>query len=220
MLLAEPGTALVALDLAQVEPRTVAALSGDPTMREALAAGDIYTELAVGVRGEGVRGNANVRKVFKRAFLAVLYGQGARSLGLALSISTPDAQALIQSIHRAYPRVTEYTAELLAAEHTGSRPLTIAGRLVPAAIKGDYSILNARVQATACDIFYAAISRVAGAVGAQALWMPIHDELVLQVPEGSTEWAAAMLNQHMATQINGVSITGTASVLGHCWQKP
>ena len=213
LLAADPGRALVSLDYAQVEPRVAAALSGDTHLAADLEAGDVYQALALraGARPED-------RPRYKTAFLATLYGQGFTSLGKNLGIEKDAASALIDSIWTAYPDLAAYKEVLKSRERAGTQELLASGR-IQAEARGPYAALNARIQATAADVFYAGCARVAEVLGAEALWLGIHDELVIQVPESQTERASAVLEREMATEQNGIPIDGTAQVLGGHWRK-
>src|SRR6185312_12674622 len=58
-VVAEPGHALVVADAAQLEPRVLAALSGDPALSAAATAGDLYEAVA----GDGFGGDRAHAKV-------------------------------------------------------------------------------------------------------------------------------------------------------------
>lgn len=51
------------------------------------------------------------------------------------------------------------------------------------------------------------------------LWLPVHDELVVQVVAEKAEQAALVLTAAMTTEVNSVPVTGTARVLGPVWGK-
>src|SRR5919198_266077 len=68
-VVADPGWALVVADASQLEPRVLAALSGDRRMAAAAATGDLYAALAADAFG-GDRAPA------KGALLAAMYGGG------------------------------------------------------------------------------------------------------------------------------------------------
>ena len=216
LLIAEPGYVLVSLDLSQVEPRVAAALSQDVEMRRALLAGDIYTELALRVRGD-----ATARSTFKTGFLSVLYGSGEAGLAEKLGCDTSEARTIITDIWDAYPQLKAYADRLKMDMRAGKPELTIGGRPVPPPppAKGEYTILNSRIQATAADIFYAGVVRVASLLGAESLWMPFHDELIVMVKDDDAEQAARALREGMSEERAGIPITGEPHILGRAWRK-
>ena len=81
---AEPGFVFVRADLGQIEPRVLAAVSGDAAFAEATLADDLYAPVAAKLRVE--------RSVAKIAVLAAMYGQRSGAAGEAL-----------RDLQRAYP---------------------------------------------------------------------------------------------------------------------
>ncbi len=75
-VVAEPGHLLVRADLGQIEPRVLAAISGDPALVAATAADDLYAPVASKLGVE--------RPTAKVAVLAAMYGQVSGTAGQAL----------------------------------------------------------------------------------------------------------------------------------------
>jgi len=93
---ADPGFKLVVADAAQLEPRILAAVSGDEGLGRAAAGGDLYSALAAEAFG-GDRAKAKV------ALLGAMYGQtgGAAAPALAaLRGSYPTAWAYVEAAAR------------------------------------------------------------------------------------------------------------------------
>jgi DNA polymerase-1 len=93
---ADPGWKLVVADAGQLEPRILAAVSGDPGLCRAAGGGDLYAALAKESFG-GDRAKAKV------ALLGAMYGQtgGAAAPALAaLRGSYPQAWAVVESAAR------------------------------------------------------------------------------------------------------------------------
>jgi DNA polymerase-1 len=93
-VVADPGWALVVADASQLEPRVLAALSGDRRMAAAAATGDLYAALAADAFG-GDRARAKV------ALLAAMYGgEGGPALAV-LRRRFPDAVGYVEAAARA-----------------------------------------------------------------------------------------------------------------------
>jgi len=81
------------------------------------------------------------------------------------------------------------------------------------------------VQGSAADIFKLMTRDVARRIyetDSQAqLWLPLHDELVLSVPDtdGEVELALTILAECMTTEVNGVMISGKPESIGRSWRK-
>lgn len=216
VLVADEGMSLVSCDLDRVEPRVAAALSQDAALIEAVEA-DVYVELAVAVWGESARHDKTRRATGKRAFLATLYGQGARSLALELGIDRREASEILEGIRRSYPGLARWVRRVQSDAKSGVPLLTRYGRPLPEGTRESHKAVNWCVQGTAADLFKECTIRVADELGPEVLWMPVHDELIIQVPHAQAPEAAGVLGDAMSTELDGVPITGTPKILGERW---
>ncbi len=224
LLIADEGETLISLDFAQVEPRVAAGLSGDAALLAALESGDLYAELAKTIWKSGasdVHGVviAELRQHAKALMLGVFYGKGPRAMARELGVDTDTAQRLLLGIWDAYPELKSYSKRLEADVKANRSELTTGGRPIPPPRLGPHAVLNNRVQAEASDVFYEAVARVAKVLGAEALYLGVHDELVVSVPGNQTAAALLVLEREMNTIFRGVPIRGTASELGRSWRK-
>nr|WP_269327133.1 bifunctional 3'-5' exonuclease/DNA polymerase [Kineosporia mesophila] len=95
-VVADPGWVLVAADAGQLEPRILAALSGDRGMIAATADPDMYTALA-----RQALGKPEARNEAKIGLLAAMYGARANSLAMvALRRRFPQALDLLERAAR------------------------------------------------------------------------------------------------------------------------
>ena len=95
-VVADPGHRLVVADAGQLEPRVLAAMSGDAGLARAAGAGDLYAALAQDAFG-GDRPRAKI------ALLAAMYGQTSGEAGQLLAVMRrrfPAALALVESAAR------------------------------------------------------------------------------------------------------------------------
>ena len=95
-VLADPGHRLVAADAGQLEPRVLAALSGDRAMARAAAGGDLYAGLAA-TAFDGDRARAKI------GLLAAMYGQTSGEAGQLVAVLRrrfPAAMDLVESAAR------------------------------------------------------------------------------------------------------------------------
>lgn len=110
---ADPGWRLVVSDAAQLEPRVLAAMSGDEQMARAASAGDLYQALV----DQGV---VETRQHAKVAMLGAMYGA-----------TTGEAGALMPRLQRAYPRAIGLVEAAARAGERGERVSTWLGRTSP-----------------------------------------------------------------------------------------
>lgn len=221
---AEQGRVLVGCDLSQVDPRVCAVVSQDPGLLAAVQEGDVYEELAVQIWGEAVRGKEDRRALAKVAVNATNYGQGSRSLAYRLGCTREEAAQVMWAWSHAYPRFESWKRELVAASEGGQQITTFGGRPLPLLDK-HYQAVAYVVQGSAADIFKAMVRNVARELLQEKspieLWLPIHDELILSVPDDPEHIAQALdiLRRHMRSEINGVAVAGEPQVVGRSWRK-
>jgi DNA polymerase-1 len=177
---AEPGHVLVRADLGQIEPRVLAAVSGDRELARATAGPDLYAPVAERL---GVQ-----RSEAKIAVLAAMYGQTSGTAGAAL-----------RGLESAYPVAMRFLRQAYEAGRAGQSVRTYGGRLVRmwqsqpglspeaertnVAARGRYA-RNAVVQGAAAELFkvWAVTVRArASALDAQ-LVLCLHDELLVHAP--------------------------------------
>ena len=190
---AEAGHVLVRADLGQIEPRVLAAVSGDRALAAATADDDLYLPVA---RRLGVE-----RAVAKIAVLAAMYGQTSGTAGQALA-----------GLESAYPVAMGYLGSAYDAGRAGRHVRTHGGRLVRmpvltaggdenaarAAVNGRGRFArNAVVQGAAAELFKAwAVTVRAGVVplGATVV-MCLHDELLVHTPTDRADEVRVLLDE-------------------------
>jgi len=188
---AEPGYVFVRSDLGQIEPRVLAAVSGDPEFARATQADDLYAPVGAALKVE--------RPVAKIAVLAAMYGQTSGAAGEAL-----------KDLDRAYPTAMAYLQRAYESGAASRAIRTYGGRRIPMwenpddaapgslpamiASRGRFA-RNAVIQGAAAELFkaWAATVRLTTRdLGAQIV-LCLHDELLVHVPaEAADETAAAV----------------------------
>jgi len=227
IFIADEGMILLGADFDSVEPRVMAAMSEDAAALAAVQALDIYTELAVQVWGESARGDRKLRAQAKTAFLAVGYGQGAPGLAAQLGIPLDEAEGLKRNFRSQFPTMFSWGQARIADARACRYQVTGYGRYLPLpqeecpTAPRHYRAVNWIVQGTGADVLKRVTARVAELLGPQALWVPIHDELILQVPDTAEGRESGMdaLTEAMNFDFHGVPITATPEILGTHWYK-
>ena len=174
------GQVFVRADLGQIEPRVLAAISGDRSLAKATQDDDLYAPVASRLGVE--------RPVAKVAVLAAMYGQTSGAAGQAL-----------QGLEAAYPVAMRYLKAAYDAGRAGRAVRTYGGRLVrmwptppdltaeqeraAVASRGRYA-RNAVVQGAAAELFkaWAVTVRARGLPWQARVVLCLHDELLVQVP--------------------------------------
>jgi DNA polymerase-1 len=189
MVRAEPGHVFVRADLGQIEPRVLAAVSGDAALTKAAAEDDLYSPVAARLKVD--------RPTAKIAVLAAMYGQTSGTAGQAL-----------RGMESAYPVAMKFLADAAQAGMEGRDLRTYGGRLVrmwdiedasgeqraAAAARGRYA-RNATVQGAAAELFkvWAVTVRARGVELDARIVLCLHDELLVHVPAEHAEATVALL---------------------------
>ncbi|MEW1837492.1 DNA polymerase [Nonomuraea angiospora] len=210
---ADPGHVLVSCDFSQVEIRVAAALSRDPTLMQVIVSGvDIHDATAQLMYGPGY--TKQQRTISKRATFGTIYGGGARALAAQTGVPVATARGVIERWRRTYPRVITYGQDIAQAPVV----VTGSGRRIPADPDRPYANGNYAIQSTARDLLVAAVYELATRFDLHArLWLFVHDELIVQVPEHLAETTRQLLADAMTTTFRGVPIEADAEILGTHW---
>jgi DNA polymerase-1 len=192
-VVAEPGNVFVRADLGQIEPRVLAAVSGDAALTKAAREDDLYAPIAAQLGVE--------RAVAKVAVLGAMYGQ-----------TTGRGADALRRLETAYPVAMGYLERAARSGRSGIDLRTYGGRRIAfggspsardapdaddqrrAAAQGRYA-RNALVQGAAAELFkFWAVTVRARALplGAQVV-LCLHDELLVQVEAIRGDEVAALL---------------------------
>ena len=111
-----PGRAVAYIDWSSQEVAIAAALSGDPSLIDAVTSGDPYLSFAVRARlapeDATKASHRAVRDLCKACVLGTNYGMGARTLAFRTNTSVVEAEALLRLLGRTYPVFTEWQNNL------------------------------------------------------------------------------------------------------------
>ncbi len=232
--ISEPGRMLVAADYSQIELRILAHISGDDRLVNAFSEGaDIHTETASAlfdVKPEDctyeMRGRA------KTVNYAVLYGQGPTALGKQLGITRKEAEEFIENYFRALPGVRDYMDATIGHAREHGYVETLLGRKRPlpeirssdsrASSYAERAAVNTPIQGSAADIMKLAMIRLDPKLTERSpqsdVLLQVHDELVLEAPEGETDAVAELVREVMSSAFE-LSVPLTVDVaVGSNWR--
>lgn len=192
-IVAEPGHVFVRADLGQIEPRVLAAVSGDLRLATATHDDDLYAPIAARLRVE--------RDIAKVAVLGAMYGQ-----------TTGKGAEALHGLEREYPVAMGHLRQADEAAQGGHELATYGGRRIPmsggsidgmssgdvrsqAAARGRYG-RNAIVQGAAAELFktWAILVRARVAPLHAAIVLCLHDELVIHAPIASADDIVALVD--------------------------
>lgn len=210
---AGPGHVLLDADYSQIELRVLAHLSGDSAMCDAFQRGqDIHTRTAAEIHGIPMEDvTPEMRRAAKATNFGIVYGISAFGLARNAKLSRRDADAFIHTYFDRYPGVRQFMDDCVEKGRALGYAETLFGRrreLFELASPnrnvrsfGERAAMNTPVQGTAADIIKLAMVRVQDRLeqgGYQArLILQVHDELVVECPEGEAEAVAKLLQETM-----------------------
>jgi DNA polymerase I len=197
---AREGSLLLVADYSQIELRILAHLSGDPGLIEAFETGvDIHAATAARVNAVPLADvTDDMRRTSKMINFGLLYGMEAYGLAQRLDIDRSESQRHIDEYFEQFPDVRAFMAGIVDEARSTGYTTTILGRrrYLPELHSrstrerqmGERMALNAPIQGSAADIIKKAmieLDRHLRSTGSGAeMVLQIHDELVLEVPEG------------------------------------
>ncbi|OJZ18069.1 MAG: DNA polymerase I [Thiobacillus sp. 65-29] len=201
--IAPPGHVLLSADYSQIELRIMAHLSDDAGLLTAFAEDrDIHAATAAEVFGVPLDAvNAEQRRMAKVINFGLIYGMSAFGLASQLNLERAAAQAYIDRYFTRYPGVADYMQRTREAARSRGYVETVFGRRLylpeinaknPQRRQGaERAAINAPMQGTAADLIKLAMIAVQRWLDAQQLGsrllLQVHDELVLEVPQGELD---------------------------------
>lgn len=217
-LTADPGHLLISADFNGVELRVAAALSQDPVLIAMLEQGvDLHWEAARQVFGPNA--TKADRYAVKRGVFGWLYGGGAKTLAENMGTTVAVAQALIDTLGRLLPGVTAWAHNTKRGVDNGRTQFpTYAGRIVHMPVKAPHAAANYCIQGTARELLIDALMRWDETPWGNATLLPVHDEIVVMVPEREAEDATAALVQSMQAELFGIPIVVKADEPSFEWK--
>ena len=213
MFVAPEGKVLVDADYSQIELRLLAHIAGDEHMIAGFRSGeDIHTLTAAqvfGVPPELV--TKQMRSAAKAVNFGIVYGISAFSLGQDIGVPTYEAKDYMQRYFDKYSGVRAYMDAVVEKAREEGYVSTILGRRrwLPELKSSNFNTrsfgervaLNMPIQGTAADIIKLAMIRVDAALreaGLEAkLVLQVHDELIVECPEGEAGQVEALLTREM-----------------------
>jgi DNA polymerase I len=211
--IAPAGHLIVSADYSQIELRIMAHISGDESLLRAFREdADIHRATAAEVFGmppEEI--GPEQRRIAKVINFGLIYGMSAFGLASQLGLEREAAKAYIDRYFARYPGVAAYMSRTRDQARERGYVETVFGRRlylpeIRASNKGraqgaERAAINAPMQGTAADLVKLAMIAVQGWIEAERLAsrliMQVHDELVLEVPEGELDTVKARLPEFM-----------------------
>jgi DNA polymerase-1 len=200
---ADRGCVFLGVDYSQIELRILAHFSGDEAFVTAFTKGvDVHKQTASVIFDVPIEAvTPAMRAQAKTVNFATLYGQGPFSLARQLGISRDEARRFIDTYFERFAGVRAYLDEQVEKARELGYVETLLGRrrYVPELRSRNWNVRqfgervaqNTPIQGTAADMIKRAMIDVQRALdergGDARLLLQVHDELLLEVPEGELD---------------------------------
>jgi DNA polymerase-1 len=198
--IAPPGHQLISADYSQVELRIMAHLSEDPALLKAFHEGDdIHRVTAAEIFDVPMADvTSDQRRYIKAVNFGLIYGMSAFGLAAQLNIERSAAAQFIERYFARYPGVAVYMQRTRELAREQGYVETVFGRRLflpdiraasgPRRAGSERAAINAPMQGTAADLVKLAMIAVQNHLDrerlATRLILQVHDELVLEAPDG------------------------------------
>ncbi len=210
---AEEGYRLLSADYSQIELRILAHVSGEPKLREAFARGeDIHTATAAEVLGvDPAQLTSGQRSIAKMINFGIVYGISAFGLSENLEIPRDEAQRYIDAYLARFPHVQDFIARTIQQATNDGYVTSLLGRRRPVPELrasnrqtrgfGERVAVNFVMQGSNADIIKVAMIRIARRLREEGrgarLVLQVHDELLLEVPQGEVSQIRELVRAEM-----------------------
>lgn len=181
------GNRLLMIDYDQMEARLAAHYSKDENyIRTINEADDVHTDTAAAIYGVFPgEVTKEMRQKTKNVVYAVIYGAGVETLAKTAGISVGEARTAKADFYAAFPGVKDL-GQKLSDTPPGSdgfaRIRTRLGRLQIAESDFRYKLTNYLIQGTGADVLKEKIVELGNAGLDEYMVLPVHDEIVFDVP--------------------------------------
>ena len=206
---------LITADYSQIEMRIMAHLSEDAGLIAAFDSGeDLHTTVATQVFGVAASEvSAEMRRQIKAMSYGLAYGLSTFGLAAQLGLSDAEARELRESYFGRFGGIRDYLKGVVEKAREDGFTQTLLGRrrYLPD-LRSDNRqrremaermALNAPIQGSAADIVKLAMLGVDRALKAEKLksrlLLQIHDELIVEVPDGEDDQVVQILRKQMGS---------------------
>lgn len=228
---ARPGMVLISCDLDQIELRMIASASRDEGLINAILEADatgtnVFLVIGREMYGEPIT-KADPRYTQLKAYVyASAYGAGPDKLAETAGIPAETVRRISELFNKNFPGMKQLSDNLLSdalrMKASGERPgvRLDSGRFIPLKPGQEYAALNYRTQGPAAEYMKQCLVNLDASGLGDNLLLPIHDEILLEVPEAEAEEALKIVENCMTDRENfAVPVTAGGSILPERWVK-
>jgi DNA polymerase-1 len=195
------GNTLVTCDYSQIEMRLLAEASRDKDLQAAFntadeTGGDFFVEMGKQIYADPSFEKSDKRRgLIKGTMYGSAYGAGVAKMAETAGVPVPRMQVVVDSIAEKFPGIKGFMSEIeskgVEREYKEGEAYVITpiGRRLPADKGKVYALTNYYLQSWAADVLKKALVRLDAAGYDEFLILPVHDEVVLDIPKDYAEQA-------------------------------
>jgi DNA polymerase-1 len=211
--IAPRGFKIVSVDYSQIELRIIASLAEDKKMIDSFKKGeDIHIRTAADIHGVALdKVTREMRYAAKAVNFGIIYGQGATGLAAGTGISRAEAMDFIDRYFELHRSIRDYLDRTKALARENGYVETFFGRRrylpeINSSIQqvragAERAAINHPIQGTAADLMKLAMiavnEKLTSVSPKSKIILQVHDELVLEVPNGEVEKVATFVQKEM-----------------------
>ncbi|MCJ7568797.1 MAG: DNA polymerase I, partial [Anaerolineales bacterium] len=230
------GQLLLSVDYSQIELRIVAHIAGDEAMIEAFQEDqDIHATTAAAIYGASIEEvTPSMRRHAKAINFGLIYGMSPFGLTRTTDLTLAEAENFVNAYFERFTGVKNYLDNIRQEVAQNGYVTTLLGRrrYFPQLVSGasvsemararaNREAINAPIQGTAADIIKLAMlnlpDRLANAGLSARMLLQVHDELMLECPEGEIEQTATIVHDVMQAAYRLVVPLKTDAKAGSNW---
>lgn len=207
----EPGWKIITSDLDQVEFRMFASYCKDPGLIEMFRLADETGSDAFTQIGRQVYQDPNMQKsdsrrgLIKGVIYGRLYGAGVAKQAATAGVPVEQMQSVSDSLDANYPGMSDFQKyvtkrgqEKINLEGEGYVN-TWTGRKITCDEERPYTLVNYLIQGGAAEVFKNNLVKLDQANLTDYLVVPVHDEIVMTVPEGMVDDVMPVVRECMTS---------------------
>lgn len=222
-VMSSAGHDLVKCDASQEEARLFAHFSDDERFIGAFASGDFFCNISSIVFGETITKEDPRRAIMKTLVYAMCYGSGVGTMARSAHVPYEVMVNIVGKLEAKFPGIDIFMRQV---EQTGKdrRPnpyiVTDAGHRLIGDKGREYALVNYLIQGTAAAVLKKNLVELDSLGYGDMMMLPVHDEIVMDVPEDKSEEVAKAVETDMYDGTSyKVPLIWESQVLGKTWGK-
>lgn len=203
--IAREGHTLLGVDYSQIEFRLMAHFSQDPGLINAFGGEDFFMLMAQQIYGDPtITKDDPRRQITKTSMYAKAFMSGVNKFAATAGIEVGEARQFMAMLDTTFPGMRQFSQQIIAegqrrmASEGEAFVKTMLGRRVVVDRSGkEYKLVNGLIQGTAADLLKQVICELDDAGVAKYIIMPIHDELIFDIPDDELDEVADVVSTVM-----------------------